>query len=139
MKPNFRAAIFAVALLGIAPNAITAQIVSPPTLISPSAGVFMDNGCGDRSDSIDWDFEWTAVSGAKKYHLFVKTSRAPLAAIDDKGIKKTKYEYRKPGAYTGPRGYLGWTWKVRALVGNEWTEWSEERPFVMEPVNTDCR
>ena len=112
---------------------------SPPTLVSPADGAVMDNGCGDRSDSMDWDFEWTAVSGAKKYHLFVKSSRAPIAAIDDGSIKTIRHEVRKRGAYAGPAAYSGWTWRVRALVGNEWTGWSEERGFSLEPVNTDCK
>ena len=120
----------------VALNAAAQQ--SPPAPLSPADGEVMDNGCLDRSDSMDWDFEWTAVPGAKKYHLFVKTSRAPIAAIDNQSIKTTRHEVRKRGAYTGPAGYTGWAWKVRALVGNEWTEWSEERSFTLEPVNTDC-
>jgi hypothetical protein len=33
----------------------------------------------------------------------------------------------------------GWTWQVRAGIGaDNWSPWSPERPFTVEPVNTDC-
>ena len=118
---------------------IVGQTASPPELLAPASGVFMDNGCGDRSDSMDWDFEWTPVPGAKKYHLIVQKSGTRFAAIDKKSIKESRFEHRSKGAFAGPAAYLGWAWKVRALVGKEWTDWSRERQFVLEPVNTDCK
>lgn len=111
----------------------------PPALISPATGVFMDNGCMDRSDGIEWDFEWEAVPNAKKYHLYVKSRSASIPVVDNKGLAKTVYKHRKPKTYIGGRGPSIWSWRVRAFVGKNWTEWSEDRIFAIEPLDTDCK
>jgi hypothetical protein len=32
---------------------------------------------------------------------------------------------------------LKWYWKVRVYVGGTWHNWSDERVFTVEPVDTD--
>lgn len=115
------------------------QGVQPPTPVSPASMEQMDNGCFDRSDRIEWDFEWQAVPNARKYHLYVKSRSAPIPVVDNKGLGKTTYKHRRDKAYIGGRGVSIWSWKVRALVGKTWTEWSEEREFRIEPLDTDCK
>jgi len=34
---------------------------------------------------------------------------------------------------------FGWIWKVRAKINGSWADWSPERTFDVEPLNTDCQ
>ncbi len=118
------------------PVAVTGQ--SAPDLISPKPVQVMDNGCMDRSNGIEWDFEWEAVAGAKKYQLWVKSDGAPIAAIDKKTNKETTYRHVAPKTYIGGARPSLWTWRVRAHVGSKWTEWSVDRKFQVERLDADC-
>ena len=116
----------------------TAWSQSPPELVSPTPMQEMDNGCMDRSNGIEWDFEWSPVDGASKYQIWVKSDGAPIAAINGKTVKGTTYQHRAPKTYIGGRRPVDWSWRVRARVGSKWTEWSAERKFQIEPLNRDC-
>ena len=114
------------------------QIV-PPALISPVEYAILDNGCQDKTDGIEWDFQWTNVPGARLYHLYVIGPQAKYPVINDAEIEFAAYQRTSPQSYIIERNRRGWRWKVRALVGkHEWSEWSEERTFDVEPLNTDC-
>ena len=109
-----------------------------PTLRSPEDRAVMDNGCYDRTDGVEWAFEWEGIPGASRYHLRVFVAHAENPAIDNPNIEKPSYRDRSPGGYVTDRNRLGWRWKVRAMVGGEWGEWSGEREFDVEPLDTDC-
>ena len=84
-----------------------------------------------------WDFDWSDVAGAARYHLFVKGSGALYPLVDDESLGSSEYRIDE-AAYVINANRLGWTWRVRALVDGEWGPWSEERTFDVEPLNTDC-
>jgi hypothetical protein len=109
-----------------------------PSLISPVEGQLMDNGCLDRSDSIDWSFDWSDLSGATAYHLYVKHPDAPLPVIDENNISSSFYNYQAAQSYISNLFRLGRIWRVRAFVNGSWGEWSIERTFDVEYLDTDC-
>jgi len=111
-----------------------------PALVSPLPGAVLDNGCKitPSAGSIEWDFGWAAVPGATAYHLYVTgPPNATIPLINNSGIATSNFHYSSPGSYVDDTNLLGWTWRVRALVGNAWTAWSDERSFNVEPP-TDC-
>ncbi|MCO6510869.1 MAG: hypothetical protein J5I65_08755 [Aridibacter famidurans] len=108
-----------------------------PELLSPEEFEMMDNGCSTQADFVEWRFEWSKVSGAKAYHLYVKGEGAKYPVINAQGLNKTSYT-RKNIAFIAPHNATGWKWKVRALVDGKWRDWSDEREFSVEPIDTDC-
>ncbi len=96
----------------------------------------MDNGRTDGLDELIWDFDWSTCPGASLYHLYVKKSGMATPLIDRDDLAGAAYNHGDSG-YIPSASLTGWTWKVRAKVGLEWGEWSTERPFVVEPPNTD--
>ena len=108
-----------------------------PALISPAAGSVLDNGCDSAVENIVWDFDWSDVSGATKYHLYVKYAGAELSLIDDQEVTPSEYHYVDSGHIIEANRF-NWRWKVRVLVNDKWSEWSAERSFDVEPLNTDC-
>ena len=110
----------------------------PPELISPREGEVVDNGCQNRQNGILTAFEWREVPGAVRYHLYVKHPNALNPVIDDARILTTGYCSWQQGSYVADVNRIGWTWKVRARVNRQWTDWSAERHFDVEAVDTDC-
>jgi len=108
-----------------------------PSLVPPEEGALLDNGRTDRLDDVVWDFDWSDCEGASRYHLYVIHPGATFPLIDDANVPVSYYRDVGPGSYIIEANRLGWTWRVRALVGSEWGEWSETRTFDVEPVNTD--
>jgi hypothetical protein len=107
----------------------------PPRLASPQAGQVMDNGC-DGSDVVDWRFTWGAVNQAAVYHLWVAREGSANPMINQQ-VGSTEYAQANPG-YIANHNLGGWSWRVRAQVNGTWSEWSESRPFGVEPLGTDC-
>ncbi len=112
-----------------------------PYLISPEEGAVLDNGRTDKQDSIIWDFDWTDVPGANVYHLFVMHTGAEYPVINCL-ISSSFYHYVSLSSYIADFNRFNWKWKVRPghmVYGrfNYCGEWSEERSFDVEPVNTD--
>jgi hypothetical protein len=105
-----------------------------PSLLSPQSGEVMDNGCYNMNNGISWFFEWSECPDATKYRLYVKSSSA-ISAVIDKEISNTFYSF---SSVSNTPILTGWAWKVKAYVGGEWREWTEERTFNLEPVDTDC-
>jgi hypothetical protein len=118
-------------------TAPVAPLSPPPTLLSPAPGAVLDNGCFSQTDTITWDFDWSDTEGASRYHLYVIHPGAQYPVIDLSSITDTAYRHARI-AYIIDTNRFGWTWRVRALVGGDWTAWSEARSFDIEPVNTDC-
>jgi hypothetical protein len=111
-----------------------------PNLIAPENGAVLDNGCAinREKDGVSWKFEWEGVPKAKRYHLYVIGPTAKTPVIDVSDIKATSFLDEGRGNYIADRHSKGWRWKVRAMVGRKWREWSPERTFDLEPLNTDC-
>ena len=108
-----------------------------PLLLSPADGVVLDNGRTDRRDEIIWDFDWSDFPGATRYHLYVIGGSATFPVISNRDIKVSSYHHVSRGGYIIDRNRYGWTWRVRAMVGGRWSEWSQARTFDVEPVNAD--
>jgi hypothetical protein len=121
-----------VALVGVA-GAASAQV---PELLAPEEGAVMDNGRTDRQDAIVWDFDWTDCEGATQYHLYVKGANALYPVIDDV-LTQSSYRMVSQGSYIIESNRFGWVWQVRAQVNGSWGDWSPERTFDVEPLNTD--
>lgn len=107
-----------------------------PDLISPAEGAVLDNGCSDQSDWIIWEFDWSDVQGATGYHLFVK-GRNAIYPVIDRAVGESEYRFQSIGYIIG-QNQLGWRWRVRARIDTTWMDWSEERSFDVEPLNSDC-
>jgi len=108
-----------------------------PILISPLADEIMDNGRYDTLDVEIWDFDWSDCDGAMQYHLYVKNVKAQNPVINTDKIYESRYQSFKIGSYVADFNRHNWTWKVRAKVDGRWGEWSEERRFEVEPLDTD--
>jgi hypothetical protein len=102
----------------------------------PKAGAVLDNGCQPASDSIRWFFDWTEVPGASRYHLFVMGPSATFPLIDSE-VYGSEFSYWSCG-YIIAQNLFGWSWKVRARVNGSWSDWTANRTFDVEPLNTDC-
>src|SRR4051812_36487060 len=106
-----------------------------PQLLSPEAGAMLDNGCPTGSDSIVWNFQWSAVDGATAYELYVSNLTSIFAQIDDSTLTTTSYHYSQP---TFTNSTAGWNWWVRAKVNGEYKNWAGPQSFTVEAANTDC-
>ncbi len=111
------------------------QSIEPPILIYPEDGAEVDNGCTDGRDSIVDDFDWSDVNGATKYELYRKHAGSMPSYTE---TNSSFYYYVCDGCYVIEANRFNWKWKVRAFVNNIWTDWSEERSYDFEPLNTDC-
>lgn len=117
-----------------------------PKLISPEDKAVMDNGRRDGFDNLIWDFAWSDVLRAKSYRIYVnkiqqKTpNRYPLINNSTTAVS-FRYELGSPNGgdldRAGITDLSRWTWKVRAEYDEGWGDWSEERTFELEPLNTD--
>lgn len=111
-----------------------------PELVSPAQGAVMDNGCTPPNrNAIVWDFDWSDVPQASRYHLFVIGPGARIPVIDNAGITASLFHNRIPGAYVAEQNRFGWEWRVRADVNGAFGEYSPIRFFNVEPVDTDCQ
>jgi len=107
-----------------------------PELNTPVSGAQLDNGCSDGSDPVVWSFDWEDCDNA--IYMIVVRSSGDTVPIIDEMLDESGYMYNKATSYIADSNRYGWTWKVRALIDGEEGEWSEEREFSVEPVNTDC-
>jgi len=106
---------------------------SPPSLLEPRTGAVLPNGSREGNRTAVWEFKWSAVPGASKYHLQVIAAKARIPRLDRSDLTSPEYRDEWRGYVIDPNR-LGWRWKVRALVGDVWTEWSEERTFDVQPL-----
>jgi hypothetical protein len=110
--------------------------ISAPSLVSPNDNSVMDNGCSKYANSMQWYFDWSDVPGATQYNLVVYRTGSPSSFIDI-STPSSYYTYSNSNFYV--TDLYNWKWKVRAAKnGSFWSDWSAERNFSVEPVNTDC-
>ena len=136
--PNRMSAALILTLGSLLAPPVQDKQIEPPALISPVEYAVLDNGCQNRTNGIEWDFKWTDVPAARLYHLYVVGPQAKYPVINNAEITYAAYQDIRAESYIIESNRRGWRWKVRALVGNEWSEWSEERTFDVEAMNTDC-
>ena len=124
------------------PGAINPAINNPtandkiPKLLIPLSDAGMANGCLNKTVPILWFFSWSAVPGAEMYNLYVKNHYATGAVID---LQLTDIQYTSiTYGYTPTQNSQYWVWKVRCLVNGEWSDWSPEQTFYVQPVKTNC-
>ena len=107
-----------------------------PELLSPSRGVLLDNGRTDRSDAIEWTFDWTDCPGASAYSILVYGPGATIPAVDTT-TSQSSFQQFECGAYIIPSNASKWRIFLRAMVDGVWGNWSLAYNFDVEPVNTD--
>lgn len=109
-----------------------------PFLYLPMNEAVMDNGCVRERNTLRWRFLWSNIANTSRYHLMVSKQGAETPFIDRNDITTNLFCYIKNGYYIAENQRFGWRWKVRAQVNGIWGEWSLERTFVVEPLDTDC-
>jgi len=109
-----------------------------PSLLSPGDGAVLDNGCSNRSDGISWEFDWSDVQRATRYHLIVQ-HRGGTAPLINRFTSSSSYLYVDPTAYIIEGNRFDWEWKVDAEVDGVSGRYSQARTFSVEPLDADCR
>lgn len=146
MASHIRVAVLLLLLAGLVLASTSTRPVSSaspmappaPFLISPINGAVMDNGCKPNPDGIAWDFDWSDVPGATRYHLRVWKNPA-LPIINNMSIPSSSFNYASaPADHIINTNLSGWRWMVRARVRGAWGRWSAVRWFRVEKLNTDC-
>jgi hypothetical protein len=130
--------LFLLIVLNACGNGDDWEIVCIPALIAPTEGEVLDNGCSDFSDMITWHFDWSDCVGAENYHLHVIGSTAIIPAINAPALTSSELTSETPGSYIADVHRFGWKWRVRAKVNGIWGNWTPERTFDVEPLDTDC-
>ena len=115
------------------PAAPSQVLIATP--LSPINGAVVDNGCFDFSNQSVQDYDWTDVPNATAYNLYVIGPTAAIPTVNLSTITGSEYRDSDTG-WTG--SVVGWRWRVRALVGGVWRDWSSDGIFNFEPPNTDC-
>jgi hypothetical protein len=96
----------------------------------------MHIGCSNMSNLIIWNFDWTDVAGASNYYLVVYRVGSYFNTIDTY-VYGSQFTYSQILTIQESFRY-NLRWKVRAWINGSWSDWSPERSFSVEPVNTDC-
>jgi hypothetical protein len=109
-----------------------------PELLSPAAGATLDNGCNSAQDDMVWDFDWSDVPNAAKFHLIVRKKDA-VSPVIDVITNESFYHGVSSGGYVFDRNRYEWEWKVQAEVDGRFGAFSKVRKFDIEPINSDCR
>ncbi|MGH7741152.1 MAG: hypothetical protein ACRENS_03935 [Candidatus Eiseniibacteriota bacterium] len=107
-------------------------------LVTPLPAALMDNGCSGRNNPIHWEFDWTDCLESTAYHLHVQSATASVAIVDDSTLTTSSYVLNLPDSYITSAYLLDWRWRARAFVNGEWGEWTAERSFDVEALDTDC-
>ncbi len=107
-------------------------------LVSPPRNAVVDNGCFAHNDDQVWEFDWTDVPGAERYHAYVYHPGASVPVLDRDDLRES-YRVLRTKSYVSDVYRTGWHWRVRALVDGTWTPWTDEQPFDVEPANSDCQ
>jgi len=106
---------------------------SPPVLLGPPEGAVLADKGRAENEGKSWDFHWSPVAQAVKYHLRVTGPSTDDPLIDISEL--TDPSYHCNGIVPPPfADRHGWRWKVRAMLASQtWTGWSLERKFDVEP------
>ena len=108
-----------------------------PSLQSPQTGAVVDNGCSGFADLKTWEFSWSACPNVESYHLFVQHAAASRLTIDDPSLTSTTFR-QESRSYVLNDNRLDWRWRVRSRQQGVWGDWTPERTFNVEPLDTDC-
>jgi hypothetical protein len=113
---------------------------STPVLLSPSEGAVLDNGCNPNreTDGINWEFVWSPVPAATRYHLIVQHVGATVPVIDV-FASASSYRSESAGAYIIETNRFNWQWKVEAEANGQFGSYSPRGTFSVEPLNADCK
>jgi hypothetical protein len=110
--------------------------VCVPTLLAPEDGAVMDNGCTNQDNGISWEFDWADCAAAQSYEIHLGNPGFE-ESLDRSDLTSSSFTVLEDRVV--PEGSrLGWVWRVRAKVNGVLGNWSPERTFDVEPVNTDC-
>ncbi len=134
-QPRLCRPVIAVLVFGFLAAKLDAQDLAVPHLTVPSDGAVLDNGRMDGLDVMRWEFEWAPVRNADKYRLMAQGKSAKFPAVNTV-LADTRFTEESRSRILA-RHQQGWTWKVQARVNGKWGNWSEERTFDVEPLNTD--
>lgn len=106
-----------------------------PAQVSPADAAVMDNGCSNGQNGVAWDFDWDDCPNAEMYsiHIDHPTLEAPI----DRDLTVSAFS-TLTDSVVPEESRIGWTWKVRAMVNGVWGNYSPDRKFDVERVNTDC-
>lgn len=105
-------------------------------LLSPAQNEVMDNGCDPVVNEIEWMFTWKPVAGATSYQIYVIHEGALNPATNDQ--TSNSFWHDSEEGFILPENTTNWKWRVRAFKNGTWFDWSVERTFSVEPLNTDC-
>ena len=110
--------------------------VCVPRLLSPEDGAELDNGCTNGSNGTFWEFDWSDCPDVEFYEISVELRgvQEPFVQPDLTESEFALLENR----VIFEEARFGWTWRVRAQVDGVWGNWSPERGFSVEPINSDC-
>ncbi|MGK0482220.1 MAG: hypothetical protein ACJAQ3_002199 [Planctomycetota bacterium] len=96
----------------------------PPRLVAPVAGEVVPNAVDGE---LRWAFDWDDVAGASEYRFEViqEDARRPFVSLE--GVLESEYLNVRSGGFLSRVD--GWSWRVAAKVGDEWTNWSDRALF----------
>lgn len=117
------------------PDQVVPETGCIPMPIAPETGAILDNGRTDGADQVTMHFDWSDCPGAREYHLMV--GPISMNPVIDQFMPESFFDYVNPGASFTEEYLNTWAWKVRPDINGQWTPWSEERTFEIEPINTD--
>lgn len=105
-----------------------------PQLISPRNFANLENAQQQNDWFGRWTFNWSDVDGAEYYNIYLENASYSTPALDLKNIDESYYEF---GFYCigGYKSLDSWSWKVRAFVKGEWSDWSETWYLDVEAVD----
>jgi hypothetical protein len=106
-----------------------------PELLTPADGESVINGSISDEPWI-WQFRWRPVVGAEKYHLQVFGPQGEDPWIDKVVGEPLHEEANGSGWSIGESSLSGWTWKVRAQVRGQWSDWSRVHTFNVRKAAT---
>jgi hypothetical protein len=97
-----------------------------PNLVGPA------DRAGLKDDDPEmWEFSWSKVPRAERYYIYIAHSTLIDHPVVSQEVDVTFFRTQfRPSSVELRKG---WTWKVRAMVGSEWSNWSEVRTFDVEP------
>lgn len=122
-------------------NTVTATVedvihVCVPRLLSPDEGATLDNGCTNGQNGTLWEFDWSDCPDAEVYELYLEL-RGSVGPFNHPGLTESEYAALE-NRVVFEEARFGWIWKVRAKINDIWSDWSPERSFDVEPIDTDC-
>jgi hypothetical protein len=96
--------------------------------IAPLAGTSVANACSGDS----WQFDWSDVQASAYRVQVFSPSGAPVLDVSD--IAASIYTWDQPPTVE-ESDRRGWRWRVQALVGGSWRDWTTEVSFDVDPLS----